>query len=101
MEAGCASSSSPPPPVGYDVRLQGADAPVSRHDTEDEAEAAAAAYRRGAEDNRAGELVTLRDGAEVLILQIKAEDKPRCSWPAGSGSGASPATCASWAPSRA
>ena len=66
----------PSPAGGYYVRLQGADAPVSRHDTEDEAEAAAAAYRRGADDNRAGELVALPDGAEVLIRPVQPEDKP-------------------------
>jgi Uncharacterized protein conserved in bacteria (DUF2188) len=42
-------SVEPSPAGGYFVRLQGADAPVSRHDTEDEAESAAASYRRGAE----------------------------------------------------
>jgi GNAT superfamily N-acetyltransferase len=66
----------PSPAGGYFVRLRGADAPVSRHDTEEEAESAAASYRRGAEDNRTGELVWLRDGAEVLIRRVEPEDKP-------------------------
>jgi hypothetical protein len=39
----------PSPAGGYFVRVQGADAPLSRHDTEEEAEAAADAYRRGFE----------------------------------------------------
>ncbi len=66
----------PSPAGGYFVRLQGAEAPVSRHDTEEEAEAAASSYRRGADDNRAGELVALRDGAEVLIRPVEPDDKP-------------------------
>ncbi len=37
----------PSPAGGYFVRLRGEAAPVSRHDTEEEAEAAAAAYERG------------------------------------------------------
>jgi uncharacterized protein DUF2188 len=40
------------PSGGYFVRAEGADAPVSRHDTEEEAEAAAAAYARGVEAER-------------------------------------------------
>jgi GNAT superfamily N-acetyltransferase len=66
----------PSPAGGYFVRLQGADAPVSRHDTEEEAEEAAASYRRGAEDGRGGEHVALRDGTEVLIRPVRPEDKP-------------------------
>ena len=42
-------SVEPSPAGGYLVRLEGVDAPVSRHDTEEEAEAAAWAYRHGAE----------------------------------------------------
>ena len=37
----------PSPAGGYFVRLRGESAPLSRHDTEEEAEAAAAAYERG------------------------------------------------------
>src|SRR3954451_15869153 len=66
----------PSPAGGYFVRLAGVDAPVSRHDTEDEAEAAAASYRRGVEENRVGDLVRLRDGVEVLIRAVQPEDKP-------------------------
>jgi ribosomal protein S18 acetylase RimI-like enzyme len=54
----------PSPAGGYFVRLRGEPAPLSRHDTEEEAEAAAAAYERGQDT---GEHVTLSDGAEVLI----------------------------------
>ncbi len=66
----------PSPSGGYFVRLAGVDAPVSRHDTEEEAEAAAASYDRGVRDNRAGDLQRLRDGGEVLIRAVRAEDKP-------------------------
>jgi hypothetical protein len=54
----------PSPAGGYFVRLRGEAAPLSRHDTEEEAEAAAAAYERGQDT---GEHVTLDDGEEVLI----------------------------------
>ena len=66
----------PSPAGGYLVRLQGADAPVSRHDTEEEAEAAASAYRRAAEEDRGGEHVTLGDGTEVLVRPVLPQDKP-------------------------
>jgi GNAT superfamily N-acetyltransferase len=69
-------SVEPSPAGGYFVRVAGSDAPVSRHDTEDEAEAALAAYRRGVEGGREGELVALRDGREVLIRPVRVEDKP-------------------------
>src|SRR4051812_14290619 len=66
----------PSPAGGYFVRLAGGDAPVSRHDTEEEAHAAAASYRRGVEENRVGDLVRLRDGGEVLVRSVQPEDKP-------------------------
>ena len=66
----------PSPAGGYFVRLAGVDAPVSRHDTEEEAEAAAASYGRGARENRTGDLLRLRDGGEVLVRPVRAEDKP-------------------------
>ena len=66
----------PSPSGGYFVRLAGVDAPVSRHDTEDEAEAAAASYERGVRDNRVGDLQRLPDGAEVLLRAVRPEDKP-------------------------
>jgi GNAT superfamily N-acetyltransferase len=66
----------PSPAGGYFVRLRGEAAPLSRHDTEEEAEAAAAAYERGLAGRDTGEYVTLRDGAEVLVRPVRAEDKP-------------------------
>jgi GNAT superfamily N-acetyltransferase len=64
----------PSPRGGYVVRMSGLDAPVSRHDTEEEALSRARAYARGIE--RAGEEVTLRDGSRVVIRPVKPEDKP-------------------------
>src|SRR4051812_46225980 len=69
-------SVEPSPAGGYFVRVGGVDAPVSRHDTEEEAQAAAATYRRGVEENRVGDLVPLRDGGEVLVRAVRPEDKP-------------------------
>jgi len=66
----------PSPAGGYFVRLRGEAAPLSRHDTEEEAEAAAAAYERGLAREGTGEYVALRDGAEVLVRAVRPEDKP-------------------------
>jgi GNAT superfamily N-acetyltransferase len=67
----------PSPAGGYFVRLRGEAAPLSRHDTADEAEAAAAAYDRGlARLAHATELVVLKDASEVLVRQVRPEDKP-------------------------
>ena len=66
----------PSPAGGYFVRLRGEAAPLSRHDTEEEAEAAAAAYDRGLAREDTGEHVLLRDGSEVLIRAVRPEDKP-------------------------
>jgi GNAT superfamily N-acetyltransferase len=66
----------PSPAGGYFVRLRGESAPLSRHDTEEEAEAAAAAYERGLARQDTGEYVTLRDGGEVLVRPVRPEDKP-------------------------
>ncbi len=66
----------PSPAGGYFVRLRGEAAPLSRHDTEEEAEAAAAAYERGLARRDTGEYMTLRDGAEVLVRAVRPEDKP-------------------------
>ena len=67
----------PSPSGGYFVRVAGVDAPVSRHDTEEEAELAAAAYQQGLERAATGaEHVTLKDGSEVIVRQVRAEDKP-------------------------
>ena len=56
----------PSPAGGYFVRLRGEAAPLSRHDTEEEAEAAAAADDRGLDT---GEFVQL-DGVEVLLKVV-------------------------------
>jgi GNAT superfamily N-acetyltransferase len=66
----------PSPSGGYFVRLAGVDAPVSRHDTEEEAEAAAASYDRGVRENRVGDLQRLPGGGEVLVRAVRPEDKP-------------------------
>jgi GNAT superfamily N-acetyltransferase len=67
----------PSPAGGYFVRLRGESAPVSHHDTEEEAQAAAAAYQRGLDrTEQASELVVLRDGSEVLVRPVRPEDKP-------------------------
>jgi L-amino acid N-acyltransferase YncA len=55
----------PSPAGGYHVRLAGSPAPLSHHDTLEEAEARLAAYEQGAADPR--ELVDLPDGSEVLL----------------------------------
>ena len=65
----------PSPAGGYHVRIDGSPAPLSRHDTLEEAEAAIAAYQRGAAQ-RGGELVDLPDGSEVLVRPVGADDKP-------------------------
>jgi RimJ/RimL family protein N-acetyltransferase len=69
------------PAGGYHVKLEGTDAPVSHHDTAEEAEAKLRAYARGAEPSPppqadGGELATLRDGVTVLIRPVLPEDKP-------------------------
>jgi RimJ/RimL family protein N-acetyltransferase len=66
----------PSPAGGYFVRLRGESAPLSRHDTEEEAEAAAAAYERGLAREDTAEHVVLADGSEVRIRPVKPEDKP-------------------------
>jgi RimJ/RimL family protein N-acetyltransferase len=67
----------PSPAGGYFVRLNGEAAPLSRHDTEEEAQAAAAAYGRGlTRVQETAELVVLRDGSEALVRQVRPEDKP-------------------------
>jgi GNAT superfamily N-acetyltransferase len=66
----------PSPAGGYFVRLRGEAAPLSRHDTEEEAEHAAAAYERGLARAGTGEYVTLADGSEVIVRAVRPEDKP-------------------------
>ena len=66
----------PSPAGGFYVRMAGAAAPLSRHDTEEEAEARRAAYQRGAAQSLRGELVDLPDGSGVLIRPVEPEDVP-------------------------
>ena len=67
----------PSPAGGYVVRAEGSPAPLSRHDTEEEAEHSLTTYVRGLSRPTAGaEVVELPDGAEVLIRPVRAEDKP-------------------------
>jgi GNAT superfamily N-acetyltransferase len=67
----------PSPAGGYVVRAAGSPAPLSRHDTEGEAERQLSAYARGLSRPTAGaEVVTLRDGADVLVRPVRPEDKP-------------------------
>jgi RimJ/RimL family protein N-acetyltransferase len=66
----------PSPAGGYFVRLRGEAAPLSKHDTEEEAEAAAAAYERGLARQDTGEYTLLADGSEVLLRAVRPEDKP-------------------------
>jgi len=61
----------PSPAGGFHVRMQGSAAPLSRHDTEEEAEARVAAYRRGAA-MAGGDLVDLPDGSEVMLRRGEA-----------------------------
>jgi L-amino acid N-acyltransferase YncA len=65
----------PSPAGGYHVRMEGSAAPLSHHDTLEEAEARIAAYLRGAAQPR-GELVDLPDGSEVLVRPVTPDDKP-------------------------
>jgi GNAT superfamily N-acetyltransferase len=65
----------PSPAGGYHVRMEGSTAPLSHHDTREEAEARIAAYERGI-GQRVGELVDLPDGSEVLVRPVRPEDKP-------------------------
>lgn len=65
--------------------LEGADAPVSEHDTEDEARERLAQYARGAAAAVAptketgiarGDRATLADGTEVIVRPVRREDAP-------------------------
>jgi GNAT superfamily N-acetyltransferase len=66
----------PSPAGGFVVRLEGVSAPLSRHDTEDEAQAHLRAYERGAATPPPGEIVDLPDGSEVVVRPVRPEDKP-------------------------
>ncbi len=61
----------PSPAGGYHVRMEGSSAPLSRHDTREEAEARLAAYRRGVNQPASGELVDLPDGSEVRLRPVE------------------------------
>jgi GNAT superfamily N-acetyltransferase len=65
----------PSPSGAWFVKLAGHGAPVSRHDSEEEAMVRRDAYARGAarED---GELVRVRDGSSVRIRPLEPDDKP-------------------------
>jgi GNAT superfamily N-acetyltransferase len=69
-------SVEPSPAGGFHVRLEGVAAPVSRHDTEGEAQAHVRAYERGAATPAPGEIVDLPDGSEVVVRPVRPEDKP-------------------------
>jgi RimJ/RimL family protein N-acetyltransferase len=66
----------PSPAGGFHVRLAGVAAPLSRHDTEEEAEARRLAYERGAAQPASGDLVDLPDGSEVIVRPVRPDDKP-------------------------
>jgi RimJ/RimL family protein N-acetyltransferase len=66
----------PSPSGAWYVKLAGHDAPISRHDTEEEAIERRDAYARGAAKSD-GDVVELRDGARVRVRPIRPEDKPR------------------------
>jgi GNAT superfamily N-acetyltransferase len=77
-------SVEPGPRGNWRVMLEGADAPLSEHDTEDEARERLAAYERGIAAAAAptvetgisrGQRVTLRDGREIILRVVTAEDK--------------------------
>jgi RimJ/RimL family protein N-acetyltransferase len=65
--------------------LEGAHAPVSIHDTEEEARERLSAYARGVAAAEAptaetgvarGERVTMRDGSQAIVRPLEPEDKP-------------------------
>jgi GNAT superfamily N-acetyltransferase len=66
----------PSPAGGYSVRMDGSPAPLSHHDTREEAEARLAAYRRGVDAPASGEPVDLPDGSEVRLRPVRPEDIP-------------------------
>jgi GNAT superfamily N-acetyltransferase len=67
----------PSPAGGYVVRAEGSPAPLSRHDTEEEAEHSLSSYERGLSRPTVGaEVVELRDGTDVLVRPVRPEDKP-------------------------
>jgi RimJ/RimL family protein N-acetyltransferase len=69
-------SVEPSPNGAWYVKLAGHDAPISRHDSEEEAIERRDAYARGAARSDGG-LAELRDGSRVRVRPIRPEDKPR------------------------
>ena len=67
---------APSPSGGFHVRMEGSAAPLSHHDTLEEAESRLAAYRRGITGPGRGELVDLPDGSEVRLRQVGPDDRP-------------------------
>jgi L-amino acid N-acyltransferase YncA len=65
----------PSPAGGYHVKLRGCHAPISRHDTEEEARARRDAYARGAAAHIT-EPLALRDGSAVIIRPLEDDDQP-------------------------
>jgi len=65
----------PSPAGGYHVKARGSHAPISRHGTEQEAEARRDAYA-GAAAARATERLTLRDGSVVIMRPLERDDRP-------------------------
>src|SRR4051812_18569980 len=66
----------PSPAGGFHVRMVGTAAPLSRHDTEEDAQIRRQAYERGAGEPPRGDLVDLPDGSEVIVRPVRPEDKP-------------------------
>ncbi len=64
----------PSPAGGYLVMAEDGAAPLSRHDTEEEALERATAYTLGAA-GAAAEEIELRDGARVLVRPLQPDDK--------------------------
>lgn len=73
------------PRGGWRVMLEGAEAPISEHDTEEEAQERLAQYARGAAAAAAptretgiarGDRAALADGTEVIVRPVRREDAP-------------------------
>ena len=68
------------------MKERGTHAPVSHHDTEEDADQHARAYARGTLLKNGGETVALPDGSAFLIRRLAAEDQPTFEqWPAVGG----------------
>lgn len=71
------------------MKERGTYAPVSHHDTEEDALAHARAYARGAHIQSGGETVAVADGSQFIVRRLEAGDQPTFAelWPADRGSG--------------